>query len=69
LKIEAGRTPKPTCDSKKPQTGDKFMTSNHIFVLIFFSVLLFISGCSSVGGDVAAGLNALQTGLPKDAVG
>ena len=45
------------------------MTSNHIFVLICFSVLLFISGCSSVGGDVFAGRNALQTGRPNDAVG
>lgn len=45
------------------------MTSNHIFVLICFSVSLFISGCSSVGGDVAAGRNALQTGRPNDAVG
>ena len=45
------------------------MTSNHIFVLICFSVSLFISGCSGVGGDVAAGRNALQTGRPNDAVG
>jgi tetratricopeptide (TPR) repeat protein len=45
------------------------MTSNHIFVLICFSVSLFISACSSVGGDVAAGRNALQTGRPNDAVG
>ena len=45
------------------------MTSNHIFVLICFSVSLFISGCLGVGSDVAAGRNALQTGRPNDAVG
>ena len=28
------------------------MTSAHVFVPLCFSVLLFISGCSSVGGDV-----------------
>jgi tetratricopeptide (TPR) repeat protein len=28
-----------------------------------------MSGCSSVGGDVQAGRNALQTGRPNDAVG
>ena len=36
---------------------------------ILFSVSLFISGCSSVGGNVQAGRNALQTGHPNDAVG
>ena len=41
----------------------------HIFVGTFFSVLLFISGCSGVGSDVLAGRNALQTGRPNDAVG
>jgi len=45
------------------------MTSNHIFVLIGFSVSLFISGCLGVGSDVVAGRNALQTGRPNDAVG
>jgi tetratricopeptide (TPR) repeat protein len=45
------------------------MTSNHIFVLICFSVSLFISGCLGVGSDVVAGRNALQTGRPNDAVG
>ena len=45
------------------------MTSAHVFVPLCFSVLLLISGCSSVGGDVAAGRNALQTGRPNDAVG
>ena len=45
------------------------MTSNHIFVLICFSVSLFISGCFGVGSDVAAGRNALQTGRPNDAIG
>jgi tetratricopeptide (TPR) repeat protein len=32
-------------------------------------VLLFISGCSIVGGDVQEGRNALQTGRPNDALG
>jgi tetratricopeptide (TPR) repeat protein len=35
----------------------------------FFPLLLVICGCSTVGGDVAAGRNALQTGRPNDAVG
>jgi tetratricopeptide (TPR) repeat protein len=45
------------------------VTSRHLFFPIFFSVLLFSSGCSSVGGDVQAGRNALQTGRANDAVG
>jgi tetratricopeptide (TPR) repeat protein len=45
------------------------MMLRHIFVPAFFTVLLFISGCSSVGGDVQAGRNALQTGRANDAVG
>lgn len=45
------------------------MTSKHLFVPIGLSVLLFISGCSSVGGDVQAGRNALQTGRANDALG
>ena len=45
------------------------MTLADLFVAIFFSVLLFISGCSSVGSEVQAGRNALQTGHPNDAVG
>ena len=45
------------------------MTSEHIFVPICFSVLLFISGCSGVGGEVQAGRNALQTGRANDAIG
>ena len=45
------------------------MTSKHVFVTICFSVLLLISGCSGVGGDVQAGRNALQTGRANDAVG
>jgi tetratricopeptide (TPR) repeat protein len=38
-------------------------------IAILFSVSLFISGCSTVGGDVQAGRNALQTGHPNDAIG
>ncbi|HEV8722429.1 MAG TPA: tetratricopeptide repeat protein [Candidatus Binatia bacterium] len=45
------------------------MTSEHVFVPICFLVLLFISGCSSVGSDVQAGRNALQTGRANDAIG
>jgi tetratricopeptide (TPR) repeat protein len=45
------------------------MILRNLFVAIFFSVLLVISGCSTVGGDVQAGRNALQTGHPNDAVG
>ena len=45
------------------------MTSKHVFVTFCFSVLLLISGCSGVGGDVQAGRNALQTGRANDAVG
>jgi len=56
-------------DSKKLETGDKFVTPEHVFAPICFSVLLFISGCSGVGSDVLAGRNALQTGRANDAVG
>ena len=45
------------------------MTCEHVFVPLCFSVGLFISGCSSVGGDVFAGRNALQTGHADDALG
>jgi tetratricopeptide (TPR) repeat protein len=44
------------------------MNSDRLFMPICFSVLLFISGCSGVGGDVQAGRNALQTGRANDAV-
>ena len=45
------------------------MTAKLVFVATWFSVLLFISGCSGVGSDVLAGRNALQTGRPNDAIG
>ena len=45
------------------------MTLAGLFVAIFFSMLLFISGCSSVSSEVQAGRNALQTGRANDAVG
>jgi tetratricopeptide (TPR) repeat protein len=51
------------------KTGDKFVTSGRPFIPTCFSVLLFISGCSGVGGDVQAGRSALQTGRPNDAIG
>jgi tetratricopeptide (TPR) repeat protein len=44
------------------------MILSYLVVMIFFTVLLLISGCSSVGGDVQAGRNALQTGRPNDAL-
>jgi len=53
----------------KLKTGDKFLKWKHVLVLTGFSGLLFIAGCSGVGGDVFAGRNALQTGRPNDAVG
>ena len=53
----------------KLETGDKFLKSEQVFISLCFSVLLFISGCSGVGGDVSAGRNALQTGHPNDAIG
>jgi tetratricopeptide (TPR) repeat protein len=45
------------------------MTLASLFVAIFFSVLLFLSGCSGVSSEVQAGRNALQTGRANDAVG
>jgi tetratricopeptide (TPR) repeat protein len=39
-----------------------------LFVLVGFFLLL-VMGCSTVGGQVQAGRNALQTGRPEDAVG
>jgi hypothetical protein len=51
------------------KTRDKFVTSGGLFILTSFSVMLFISGCSGVGGDVQAGRSALQTGRRNDAVG
>src|SRR5689334_7549802 len=45
------------------------MALRSLLIAILFSVSLFISGCSTVGGDVQAGRNALQTGHPNDAVG
>ena len=53
----------------KLKTADKFLKWKHVFVPTGFSGLLFIAGCSGVGGDVSAGRNALQTGRPNDAVG
>jgi len=44
------------------------MNSDCLFLAIGFSVLLFISGCSGVAGDVQAGRTALQTGRANDAV-
>ena len=45
------------------------MASRHLFLAACFLMLPFISGCSSVGEDVQAGRNALQTGHPNDAIG
>jgi tetratricopeptide (TPR) repeat protein len=53
----------------KSKEGDNFVISEPLFVPIGFSVLLFISACSGVAGDVQAGRNALQTGRANDAIG
>jgi tetratricopeptide (TPR) repeat protein len=53
----------------KLKTGNKFLKWERVIVPTYFSALLFIAGCSGVGGDVAAGRNALQTGRSNDAVG
>ena len=52
----------------KLKTGNKFLEWKHVFVPTGFSMLLFITGCSGVGGDVFAGRNALQTGRANDAI-
>src|SRR5690242_2724508 len=38
-------------------------------IAISFSAFLFVSACSTVGSEVQAGRNALQTGHPNDAIG
>ena len=45
------------------------MAGKHVYVLICYSMLLLITACSGVGGDVLAGRNALQTGRADDAIG
>lgn len=45
------------------------MSLRRVVALSLFLVMLLISGCSTVGGDVQAGRNALQTGRPNDAIG
>ncbi|HEX2933487.1 MAG TPA: tetratricopeptide repeat protein [Candidatus Binatia bacterium] len=45
------------------------MMLRHLFVATFFPMLLFMSGCSNVGGNVFAGRNALQIGRANDAIG
>ena len=53
----------------KPSQGTpRVMALGCLFIASLFSVSLFISGCT-VGGDVQAGRNALQTGHPNDAIG
>ena len=44
-----------------------YSSSIHLFA-VAGSFLLFLSGCSSVGGEVQAGRNALQTNRPEAAV-
>src|SRR5262249_19001755 len=48
---------------------DKTATYKRFCVPACFLVVLFISGCSSVGGDVQAGRSALQSGRANDAIG
>ena len=45
------------------------MISRPVLISICLSALLYMWGCSGVGGDVQAGRNALQTGRANDAVG
>ncbi|MGH7874569.1 MAG: tetratricopeptide repeat protein [Candidatus Binatia bacterium] len=45
------------------------MTLHRRFIFSCFSALLFIAGCSGVGGDVQAGRTALQTGRANEAIG
>jgi tetratricopeptide (TPR) repeat protein len=47
----------------------KFMISKYVLGSISVAALLYMPGCSSVGGDVQAGRNALQTGRANDAIG
>ena len=44
------------------------ISAAYLFVVAGF-ILLLVTGCSSVGGEVQAGRNALQTGRPEAAVG
>lgn len=45
------------------------MISDRRLIVSCLSALLFIAGCSGVGGDVQAGRNALQTGRANEAIG
>lgn len=45
------------------------MKTKNILAPACLSALIYVSGCSSVGSDVLAGRNALQTGRPNDAIG
>src|SRR5918994_1186712 len=45
-----------------------YLMSGGKFLLVAGFLLLLISGCSSVGGEVQAGRNALQTNRPEAAV-
>ncbi|MGN6718975.1 MAG: tetratricopeptide repeat protein [Candidatus Binatia bacterium] len=51
------------------RTKDYILSLTNLLIASLFSVSLFIAGCSTVGGDVQAGRNALQTGHPNDALG
>jgi len=51
------------------QAKPRVMALRYLFIASLFSVSPFISGCSTAGGDVQAGRNALQTGHPNDAIG
>lgn len=48
---------------------DKIATFKRASAPIWLLVVLLISGCSGVGGDVQAGRNALQLGRANDAIG
>jgi tetratricopeptide (TPR) repeat protein len=51
------------------QDTNDIQVAMHLFIALFFSISLLFSACSTVGGDVQAGRNALQTGRPNDALG
>jgi tetratricopeptide (TPR) repeat protein len=55
--------------SNPAQAKVHIVVLRRLFVASLFLVSLCTPGCSTVGGDVQAGRNALQTGRPNDALG
>src|SRR5690348_3823532 len=53
-----------------PSQGKPYVILLRSFLIaISFSAFLFVLACSTVGSEVQAGRNALQTGRANDAVG